>query len=59
MRELLFRLAIEEDGPAAVEYAVILALIVAVCISGVRMFGLATASSFDTSAAEIAAALGT
>jgi len=46
----------DESGPTAVEYGVMLALIVAVCIGAVNAMANATADSFDTSAAEIASA---
>ncbi len=39
----------EEDGPTAVEYAVMLALIVAVCIGTVSTLAEATKASFDAS----------
>lgn len=39
----------EEDGPTAVEYAVMLALIVAVCASTVSSLAEATRGSFDAS----------
>lgn len=35
-----------EDGPTAVEYAVMLALIIVVCAAGVAAVGNATNSSF-------------
>ena len=56
--EFLRRLAIDEDGPTAVEYAVMLALIVAVCISSVGILSNQTAASFDDSAAELSSVLG-
>jgi pilus assembly protein Flp/PilA len=46
---------IDEDGPAAVEYAVMLALIVAVCIGAVSSLGLKTRDVCDA----ICAAIGT
>lgn len=39
----------EEDGPTAVEYAVMLGLIVAICASTVSALALATKASFDAS----------
>lgn len=48
----------EEDGPTAVEYAVMLALIVAVCISSVGFLATQTADSFSTSAEAISGAFG-
>lgn len=54
IREFLYR----DDGPTAVEYAVLLALIVVTCIGAVLSMSNATADSFDDSAAQIATALG-
>jgi pilus assembly protein Flp/PilA len=38
-----------EDGPSAVEYAVMLALILLVCFAGVVVFGSSTNKSFTSS----------
>ncbi len=46
----------EEDGTTAVEYAVMLALIIAVCIGSVTVLANRTADSFNTSADAIAGA---
>ena len=35
MKDFFYRLAIEEDGPTAVEYAVVLAAIVLACVASV------------------------
>jgi pilus assembly protein Flp/PilA len=37
--DLLKRLLVEEDGPTAVEYAVMLALIIVVCITAITTLG--------------------
>ena len=37
----------KEDGPTAVEYAVMLALIVVVCIAAITSLGKATNSTFS------------
>ncbi len=58
MIHLLKRLLREEDGPTAVEYGVMLALIVVACIGAVQSMASATAESFDTSANELAGVLG-
>ena len=50
MLHLIKKFLREEDGPTAVEYAVMLALIVAVCIGAVHAMADATADSFNTSA---------
>lgn len=52
--EFLYR----DDGPTAVEYAVLLALIVLACIGSVLSMSNATADSFDNSATELAGVLG-
>ncbi|HEY3392003.1 MAG TPA: Flp family type IVb pilin [Lacipirellulaceae bacterium] len=53
MMNLLKKLLREEDGPTAVEYAVMLALILVACLGAVNAMANATADSFDTSAAAI------
>jgi len=58
MMDFLRQLAIDEDGPTAVEYAVLLALIVVVCISSVGILSNQTAASFDASATELSGVLG-
>jgi len=58
MKNLLYRLAIDEDGPTAVEYAVMLALIMLTCLGAVATLGQATTDSLDNSADEIINAIG-
>ena len=58
MMDFLRRLAIEEDGPTAVEYAVMLAMIVAICLGGVAQLSTQTGASFDNSANELNSVLG-
>ena len=58
MFDLFKKLLREEDGPTAVEYAVMLALIIAVCLVSIHSMANATADSFDTSAANLAGVLG-
>jgi pilus assembly protein Flp/PilA len=58
MMKLFKSLLRDEDGPTAVEYAVMLALIVAACLGAVHAMADATAQSFDTSAAELDGVLG-
>ncbi len=53
----LERLAREEDGPTAVEYAVMLSLIIGVCIGAVRALSDAAAGSFNASSDAIDAAM--
>ncbi len=45
-----------EDGPTAVEYAVMLALIILACFAVIQTFGSAVTSSFADSTARIEAA---
>ncbi|MBM4093113.1 MAG: Flp family type IVb pilin [Planctomycetes bacterium] len=47
----------EEDGPTAVEYAVLLALIIIACMTGVQALTQETANSYNESSAAIEAAL--
>jgi pilus assembly protein Flp/PilA len=44
----------EEDGPTAVEYAVMLALIVVVCIGSVTLVGTNANTKFNSVASSIA-----
>ena len=46
----------EEDGPTAVEYAVILGFIIAVCIGSVNLLAERLKDNFDTSAEAIISA---
>lgn len=48
----------DESGPTAVEYAVMLALIVVACLSSVGMLANATGSSYDQSAGQLSSVLG-
>jgi pilus assembly protein Flp/PilA len=50
---LLKRLIASEDGPTAVEYAVMLALILLVCLVAIRNFGTTTSDSLRNSANSI------
>lgn len=43
----------DEDGPTAVEYAVMLALIVGTAMVGIRYFGNATHASFEDSGTKL------
>lgn len=52
----LKNLLCDESGPTTVEYAVMLALIVAVCLGAISAMAHATADSFDDSAVELASA---
>ena len=58
MINLFKKLLREEDGPTAVEYAVMLALIIAACVGAVNTMSHKTADSFDTSAKNLDGVLG-
>jgi pilus assembly protein Flp/PilA len=45
-----------EDGPTAVEYAVMLALIVIVCLTAIRSIGTRANATFEEVAAQLAPA---
>ena len=45
----------EEDGPTAVEYAVMLALIVVVCLAAIGSLGTVTNAKFEEVGTSIAA----
>ncbi|MFT5524721.1 MAG: pilus assembly protein Flp/PilA [Pirellulaceae bacterium] len=49
----LLRFLKQEDGPTAVEYAVLLALIVLIAIGGIRLFGNSTSGSLTGSSESI------
>jgi pilus assembly protein Flp/PilA len=57
MDRLLLRLLWDEDGPTAVEYAVMLALIVGVCLAGITFLGTQTRSGFEDSQTKINSAI--
>jgi pilus assembly protein Flp/PilA len=57
LQQQLARFLREEDGPTAVEYAVMLSLIIGVCVVSVRSLATATRSSFDQSAQAISGSL--
>jgi len=52
------RLFEDENGPTTVEYAVLLALIVAVCVGSVQALSSATGESFNASSNAISTAIG-
>jgi pilus assembly protein Flp/PilA len=54
----LLRLLRDESGPTAVEYAVMLALIIGVCVGAVGVFGTTASGSWQDSSAKIDAAMG-
>lgn len=48
LAEKVHRFLVSEDGPTAVEYAVMLALIVIVCLSAISAIGTATSTTFQS-----------
>ncbi len=51
----LHRFLVSEDGPTAVEYAVMLALIVIVCLTAISAIGTQASITFDDVQASLAA----
>jgi len=47
------RFLVSEDGPTAVEYAVMLALIVIVCLTAIKSIGTNANATFTSVAAEL------
>jgi pilus assembly protein Flp/PilA len=58
LKDAIVEFLLEEDGPTVVEYAVMLALIVAVCLTSIGALSAKTAESFDATATAIDSALG-
>ncbi|QDT02635.1 hypothetical protein K227x_10130 [Rubripirellula lacrimiformis] len=58
LQNTFFEFMVEEDAATAVEYAVMLALIIAVCMTSVTFLADATRDSFDSSGDAIAGAIG-
>jgi Flp pilus assembly pilin Flp len=58
LRAAIRRLFGEDDGPTAVEYAVMLSLIMAVCMAAVRVLGTNTSSAFSRAANSLASSGG-
>ena len=50
------RFLVSEDGPTAVEYAVMMALVIVVCMTAINSVGANTSQSFTDSADSMAAA---
>ena len=57
MGRLLRRLFWDDDGPTAVEYAVMLALIVGVCLAAITFLGTQTSGAFEESNSKITTAI--
>ena len=58
MKYLILQFLKQEDGPTAVEYAVMLALVVMGCLGTIMALGNATASSFENTQNQINNAMG-
>jgi pilus assembly protein Flp/PilA len=58
MKRFILKFLISDDGPTSVEYAVMLAMIIGVCIISIDLMGRSTAASFSDSASEISTAMG-
>jgi pilus assembly protein Flp/PilA len=58
MARFIRRLLVREDGPTAVEYAVMLALIVGACLASINVLANAAGDSFDESATQLSGVLG-
>ncbi len=56
LTEKFRRFLVSEDGPTAVEYAVMLALIVIVCLTAISAIGTQASITFDDVQASLAAA---
>lgn len=41
----IWRFLVSEDGPTSVEYAIMLALIISVCVVAIRNLGITTSNS--------------
>jgi pilus assembly protein Flp/PilA len=58
MANLIRRFLADDSGPTAVEYAVMLALIVGACLASVGLLAQAAGDSFDDSGAQLSGVLG-
>jgi pilus assembly protein Flp/PilA len=58
MRQFIQRLFRDQNGATAVEYAVMLALILMVCIGGIVVLGTSTRTSWENSSNSIQSAMG-
>ena len=54
----LLRLIRDESGPTAVEYAVMLALIIGVCIGAVGFFGSTASGSWTDTSSKLGSSMG-
>jgi pilus assembly protein Flp/PilA len=56
LRKSIVNFLTEEDGPTAVEYAILLSMIAGICIASVNFMADKTVESFDSSRVAIEAA---
>ena len=56
LTKVAYRFLVSEDGPTAVEYAVMLALIVIVCLTAISSLGTAAKNAFNQVKDSVAAA---
>jgi len=54
LAEKVQRFVVSDDGPTAVEYAIMLALIVIVCLVAIRQIGTNTNTTFENVSTELA-----
>jgi pilus assembly protein Flp/PilA len=54
LAEKMHRFLVSEDGPTAVEYAVMLALIIVVCLGAINTIGTQANTKFGVVGAELA-----
>jgi len=59
MKRFILNFLVRDDGPTSVEYAVMLAMIIVVCVLTINLMGSSTAASFSDSADQISTAMGT
>ena len=57
IREKLVNFLKKEDGPTAVEYAVMLALIIVVCVTAIATLGTNASNTFSNASLNIAAGM--
>ncbi len=50
---MIFRFLVAEEGPTAVEYAVMLMLVFLVCLSAIGLLGQSASTSFENSSTSI------
>jgi len=58
-REWLVSFLKKEDGPTAVEYAVMLALIIVICLAAIQIIGQNANSAFGIVGSSLASSVGT